>query len=325
MDVTMFFCGVWPPFCEAERGHTCSFKRLATSHRPAPLSSPTEAGQPKTVLFDGVRAGSRDRVRASRRSREAFPDAVAVRAANDDGKLLQEEGPAERRERASPRARTSPRRRLPPPETQARPRNGPRCTARSTARVDPACAPNANVAAFDLDDTLQKTRSGRPGYAVSELDDFVFWSERVADAVRSVHAAATPSSSSATKAASKARWMGSALTLFGAAWARWRGTWACPCAFFCGTQKGARRTRLATANREPARGDTSRRSATAASRSIWRRRTTSGTPRGGLETTPTATRRSPTAACVSSRRGVLRRARVRRPRAEGAAERADAS
>ena len=56
------------------------------------------------------------------------------------------------------------------------------------ARVDPACAPNANVAAFDLDDTLQKTRSGRPGYAVSELDDFVFWSERVADAVRSVHA-----------------------------------------------------------------------------------------------------------------------------------------
>ena len=46
MDVTMFFCGVWPPFCEAERGHTCSFKRLATSHRPAPLSSPTEAGQP---------------------------------------------------------------------------------------------------------------------------------------------------------------------------------------------------------------------------------------------------------------------------------------
>ena len=56
------------------------------------------------------------------------------------------------------------------------------------ARVDPACAPNANVAAFDLDDTLQKTRSGRPGYVVSELDDFVFWSERVADAVRSVHA-----------------------------------------------------------------------------------------------------------------------------------------
>ena len=56
------------------------------------------------------------------------------------------------------------------------------------ARVDPSCAPNANVAAFDLDDTLQKTRSGRPGYAVSELDDFVFWSPGVADALRSVHA-----------------------------------------------------------------------------------------------------------------------------------------
>ena len=56
------------------------------------------------------------------------------------------------------------------------------------ARVDPSCAPNANVAAFDLDDTLQKTRSGRPGYMVSELDDFVFWSDCVADALRSVHA-----------------------------------------------------------------------------------------------------------------------------------------
>ena len=54
------------------------------------------------------------------------------------------------------------------------------------ARVDPACAPNANVAAFDLDDTLQKTRSGRPGYAVSELG---FGSGPSAgDAVRSVHA-----------------------------------------------------------------------------------------------------------------------------------------
>ena len=95
----MFFCGVWPPFCEAEVGTPVlsNASPLLTAphlclHRPRRDSR-------EDRLFDGVRAGSRDRVRASRRSREAFPDAVAVRAANDDGKLLQEEGPAERRER----------------------------------------------------------------------------------------------------------------------------------------------------------------------------------------------------------------------------------
>ena len=56
------------------------------------------------------------------------------------------------------------------------------------ARHDPASAPCARVAAFDLDDTLQKTRSGRPGYAVTDLADFAPWSDAVAPALRAIHA-----------------------------------------------------------------------------------------------------------------------------------------
>ena len=56
------------------------------------------------------------------------------------------------------------------------------------ARVDPASAPNARVAAFDLDDTLQKTRSGKPGYMVTDLADFVYWSDAVRPKIRELHA-----------------------------------------------------------------------------------------------------------------------------------------
>ena len=49
-------------------------------------------------------------------------------------------------------------------------------------------APNARVAAFDLDDTLQKTRSGKPGYMVTDLADFVYWSDAVRPKIRELHA-----------------------------------------------------------------------------------------------------------------------------------------
>ena len=56
------------------------------------------------------------------------------------------------------------------------------------ARVDSASPPNARVAAFDLDDTLQKTRSGKPGYMVTDLADFVYWSDAVRPKIRELHA-----------------------------------------------------------------------------------------------------------------------------------------
>ena len=55
------------------------------------------------------------------------------------------------------------------------------------ARTDPACVPNARIAAFDLDDTLQKTKSGKPGY-MAQLGDFIFWSDEVAPKLRELHA-----------------------------------------------------------------------------------------------------------------------------------------
>lgn len=55
------------------------------------------------------------------------------------------------------------------------------------ARVDPACLPNARIAAFDLDDTLQKTKSGKPGY-MAQIGDFIHWSVEVAPKLRELHA-----------------------------------------------------------------------------------------------------------------------------------------
>ena len=52
------------------------------------------------------------------------------------------------------------------------------------ARTEAACAPCAKIAAFDLDDTLQKTRSGQKGYMVTDVNDFVDWSADVAPTLR---------------------------------------------------------------------------------------------------------------------------------------------
>jgi bifunctional polynucleotide phosphatase/kinase len=54
-------------------------------------------------------------------------------------------------------------------------------------RVDPRSKPNPKIAAFDLDDTIQKTKSGRPGYAVTDISDFVFWSDEVLPTIRKIH------------------------------------------------------------------------------------------------------------------------------------------
>ena len=54
-------------------------------------------------------------------------------------------------------------------------------------RTDTACVPNARIAAFDLDDTLQKTKSGRPGY-LATVGDFIFWSDEVRPKLRALHA-----------------------------------------------------------------------------------------------------------------------------------------
>jgi hypothetical protein len=55
-------------------------------------------------------------------------------------------------------------------------------------RNDPTSLPNAKIAAFDLDDTLQKTKSGNPGY-MAPIGDFMFWSPEVAPKLRKLHAA----------------------------------------------------------------------------------------------------------------------------------------
>lgn len=54
-------------------------------------------------------------------------------------------------------------------------------------RTDPVSLPNARIAAFDLDDTLQKTKSGKPGY-MAQIGDFIFWSVEVAPKLRKLHA-----------------------------------------------------------------------------------------------------------------------------------------
>ena len=325
MDVTMFFCGVWPPFCEAERGHTCSFKRLATSHRPAPLSSLTEAGQPgRPPLRRCSRRLARSRSRVSSVTR-----GVSRRGRGSRGERRWKTSSRGRTRRtaraASPRARTSPRRRLPPPVTQARPRNGPRCTARPW-HASTACAPNANVAAFDLDDTLQKTRSvGR--VRGSELDDFAFWSERVADAVRSVHACGHAVVIFSNQGGVKGALDGKRADVVRRRVDALARDLACPCTFL----RHAERRREGpvwlpqTANRRVAtlRDEVQRRRLDRSGDVVLRR------GRRGAAWRPLRQRRGvreERRRAFLHARGVLRRARVRkRPRAEGAAERADAS
>ena len=107
------------------------------------------------------------------------------------------------------------------------------------ARVDPACAPNAKVAAFDLDDTLQKTRSGRPGYLVSDLDDFVFWSDRVADVVRSVHKRGHAVVIFSNQGGVKGALDGKRADVVRRRVDALANTLDVPLHFFCGTQKGA--------------------------------------------------------------------------------------
>lgn len=107
------------------------------------------------------------------------------------------------------------------------------------ARVDPACAPNAKVAAFDLDDTLQKTRSGRPGYLVSDLDDFVFWSDRVADVVRSVHKRGHSIVIFSNQGGVKGALDGKRADVVRRRVDALANTLDVPLHFFCGTQKGA--------------------------------------------------------------------------------------
>lgn len=56
-------------------------------------------------------------------------------------------------------------------------------------RTDASCAPSASIAGFDLDETLQRTKSGRPGYVVNDVGDFVFWNDAVKRRLREVHEA----------------------------------------------------------------------------------------------------------------------------------------
>jgi bifunctional polynucleotide phosphatase/kinase len=47
------------------------------------------------------------------------------------------------------------------------------------ARVDGGGSGSDKIAAFDLDDTLQKTKSGKPGYVVTDINDFIWWHSSV--------------------------------------------------------------------------------------------------------------------------------------------------
>ena len=54
------------------------------------------------------------------------------------------------------------------------------------ARLDAACEPRAKIAAFDLDDTLQKTKSGAKAFA-ARADDFTTLNEHVPRVLRALH------------------------------------------------------------------------------------------------------------------------------------------
>ena len=195
-----------------------------------------------------------------------------------------------------------------------------------------ACAPNANVAAFDVISSTRcrRRRCARPGTRCSPS-----WTQR---GVRigpsawrtrcsSVHATATPSSSSAR---ASTRWMGSALDVRRRdldALARDLGV-PMHCA---ARRKAPRRTYdAATANRERARvRDTTREQRNGGASPLGARETSYYVARGGaaVETTPTATTCPATrwnAACVSPPLASPSAPQNDALRAEGAAARADA-
>ena len=54
-------------------------------------------------------------------------------------------------------------------------------------RDDERCAPSTKIAGFDLDETVQRTRSGRKAYLAAP-DDFTYLNAHVTRVIRALHA-----------------------------------------------------------------------------------------------------------------------------------------
>lgn len=106
------------------------------------------------------------------------------------------------------------------------------------ARVDSRSSANVKIAAFDLDDTLQKTKSNKPGYMVTDISDFFWWDTSVKSKIDEMHASGYMVVIFSNQGGVKGALDGKRASVVRSRVDAFCKNFNFPVSFFCGTQKG---------------------------------------------------------------------------------------